>query len=160
MVVRSPSLLMAFRLCKAGNSASCIARPTSSQREAPASLKRGLGLGLSALRIASQPATRTHVVVEKYAKVIELFRFASGYPDNLKIVHADFFDYIEQMPEMSLDGVFFDPELPRAIFENKEFVHGFMPKITAARVLAEPSCRCSRLTAQCPMRQPAPRLLA
>jgi predicted methyltransferase len=96
-------------------------------------LEAGLGLGLSALRIASQPATRTHVVVEKYAKVIELFRSAHPViPDNLKIVHADFFDYIEQVPEMSLDGVFFDPELPRALFEDKEFVDGFMPRITAA----------------------------
>jgi hypothetical protein len=96
-------------------------------------LEAGLGLGLSALRIASQPATRSHVVVEKYAKVIEFFGSAHPViPDSLEIVHADFFDYLEQIPEMSLDGVFFDPELPRALFEDKEFVAGFMPKITAA----------------------------
>jgi predicted methyltransferase len=96
-------------------------------------LEAGLGLGLSALRIAGQPATRAHVVVEKYPKVIEIFRSEHPIiPDNLEIVHADFFDYLERLPEMSLDGVFFDPELPRAFFENKEFVDGFMPKITAA----------------------------
>lgn len=96
-------------------------------------LEAGLGLGLSALRIAARRATRNHVVVEKYAKVIELFEAAHPViPDNLNIVHADFFDYLEQLPEMSLDGVFFDPELPRAFFENKEFVDEFMPKITAA----------------------------
>ncbi len=96
-------------------------------------LEAGLGLGLSALRIASQPATRSHVVVEKYAKVIELFRSAHPViPGNLEIAHADFFDYIEQLPEMSLDGVFFDPELPRALFEDKDFVDMFVPKIVAA----------------------------
>jgi spermidine synthase len=96
-------------------------------------LEAGLGLGLSALRIASRPGTHTHVVVEKYAKVIELFRSShSVVPNALEIVNADFFDYIEQLPELSLDGVFFDPELPRAFFENRDFVDSFMPKITAA----------------------------
>lgn len=96
-------------------------------------LEAGLGLGLSALRIASRPTTRTHTVVEKYDKVIDLFR--SGHPvvpDNLEIVHSDFFDFIETFPESSLDGVFFDPELPRDLFEDKGFVEFFMSKIIAA----------------------------
>jgi hypothetical protein len=36
-------------------------------------LEVGLGLGLSALRIAENPATRHHVVLEKYQRVIDLF---------------------------------------------------------------------------------------
>jgi hypothetical protein len=36
-------------------------------------LEVGLGLGLSALRIASNPGTKRHVVVEKYPRVTELF---------------------------------------------------------------------------------------
>jgi len=96
-------------------------------------LEAGLGLGLSALRIASRPSTRTHFVIEKYAKVIDLFRTAHpAIPDTLKIVHGDFFDFIEQLPEASLDGVFFDPELPRERFEDRKFIDKFMPKITAA----------------------------
>ncbi|HEY6309537.1 MAG TPA: hypothetical protein VIY52_01830 [Streptosporangiaceae bacterium] len=96
-------------------------------------LEAGLGLGLSALRIASRPATHTHTVVEKYGKVIELFRSEHPViPDNLEIVHEDFFDFIETLPESSLDGVFFDPELLRELFEDKNFVEDFMSKIIAA----------------------------
>jgi hypothetical protein len=96
-------------------------------------LEAGLGLGLSALRIASRPATRAHTVVEKYGKVIDLFKVEHPVvPDNLEIVHADFFDFVEALPEASLDGVFFDPELPRDLFEDKSFIEYFMPKIIAA----------------------------
>jgi predicted methyltransferase len=96
-------------------------------------LEAGLGLGLSALRIASRPTTRSHTVVEKYDKVIDLFRSGQPVlPDNLDIVHTDFFDFIETLPESSLDGVFFDPELPRDLFEDKSFVDHFMSRITAA----------------------------
>ena len=37
-------------------------------------LEVGLGLGLSALRIAFNPRTRRHRVIEKYREVIDLFR--------------------------------------------------------------------------------------
>ena len=73
-------------------------------------LEVGLGLGISALRIAGHAFTRTHTVVEKYARVIELFR--ERHPDppqSLQIVEADFFDYIRQQPPGRLDGIFFDP---------------------------------------------------
>ena len=36
-------------------------------------LEVGLGLGISALRIAHNPRTRRHVVIEKYPAVIDLF---------------------------------------------------------------------------------------
>jgi spermidine synthase len=52
-------------------------------------LEVGLGLGISALRIASNPRTRRHVVVEKYEKVIELFTDRHPVlPPPLEIVHA------------------------------------------------------------------------
>ena len=61
-------------------------------------LEVGLGLGISALRIASNPGTQRHVVVEKYAKVIELFYERNPtLPAVLEIVHADFFDYITRL---------------------------------------------------------------
>jgi spermidine synthase len=77
-------------------------------------LEVGLGLGLSALHIASRPTTRRHVVVEKYARVIELFRLGHAeLPPSLEIVEADFFELVETLPPGELDGVFFDPWLPR-----------------------------------------------
>lgn len=72
----------------------------------------GLGLGLSALRIAGHPSTRAHTVVEKYGRVIELFREKHPTPPaSLRIVEADFFDHIRQQPPACLDGIFFDPYL-------------------------------------------------
>src|SRR5947209_15065982 len=51
-------------------------------------LEVGLGLGLSALRIANHPNTHKHIVVEKYQKVIDLFKsLHPSLPTNLKIVH-------------------------------------------------------------------------
>ena len=96
-------------------------------------LEVGLGLGLSALRIAGNPRTRRHTVVEKHAKVIELFRAEHPVaPGSLRIVHGDFFDLVDDLRPASLDGVFFDPELPRAVFEDPAVVDGFLPKIVRA----------------------------
>ena len=51
-------------------------------------LEVGLGLGISALRIAGNPATRHHTVIEKFSQVIELFRERnSSPPPALEIVH-------------------------------------------------------------------------
>ena len=73
----------------------------------------GLGLGLSALRIAENPRVRRHVVVEKYKRVIDLFKDRHpNLPDTLEIVEADFFDYMHGLEPASLDGMFFDPFLP------------------------------------------------
>src|SRR5437868_2669548 len=57
-------------------------------------LEVGLGLGISALQIAANPGTRSHVVIEKYEHVIDLFRRQyPSLPSNLQIVCADFFDH-------------------------------------------------------------------
>src|SRR6185436_14797776 len=73
----------------------------------------GLGLGLSALRIAENPRVRRHVVVEKYKQVIDLFKDRHpNLPNTLEIVEADFFDYMHGLEPASLDGIFFDPFLP------------------------------------------------
>jgi SAM-dependent methyltransferase len=96
-------------------------------------LEVGLGLGLSALRIAGNPRTRCHTVIEKHAKVIELFRAEHPVvPGSLRIVHGDFFDVVDTLPPASLDGVFFDPELPRAVFEDPAVVDGFLRQIVRA----------------------------
>jgi predicted methyltransferase len=96
-------------------------------------LEAGLGLGLSATRIAGRPGVRRHVVVEKYAKVIDLFRQEHPRPPAaLRIEHADFFDYLDGLAADSFDGVFFDPELPRSFFSDRDLVDGFMPKLVRA----------------------------
>lgn len=76
-------------------------------------LEAGLGLGLSALRIAGNPGTRRHVVVEKYEKVIQLFRDRHPVlPASLEIVHADFREYVRELEPEGIDGIFFDPHAP------------------------------------------------
>ncbi|MFD9945896.1 class I SAM-dependent methyltransferase [Nonomuraea sp. NPDC059023] len=96
-------------------------------------LEVGLGLGYSALRIAGRADTYRHTVVEKHPKVIELFREANpDVPATLEIVEADFFDYVETLRPESYDGVFFDPELPKAIFEDRARLDAFMPKVVRA----------------------------
>lgn len=85
-------------------------------------LEAGLGLGLSALRIAGNPSTRRHRVVERYPKVAELF--ATHHPDvpaALEIVVADWFTFIEDVPAGSVDGIFFDPALPDATWDDGPF---------------------------------------
>ncbi|MFF4775729.1 methyltransferase domain-containing protein [Microtetraspora fusca] len=96
-------------------------------------LEVGLGLGYSALRIAERADTFRHTVIEKHPKVIELFR--AEHPDppaTLEIVQADFFDYVDTLAPDSYDGVFFDPELPKELFEDRGLLDDFMPKIVRA----------------------------
>lgn len=91
-------------------------------------LEVGLGLGLSALRIASHPNTRRHVVVEKYPRVIELFRERHpALPPGLEIVQADFFDHVRTLAPESLDGVFFDPYLPLDVANDPAVWNDVMP---------------------------------
>ncbi|MCU1347856.1 MAG: methyltransferase [Acidobacteria bacterium] len=93
-------------------------------------LEVGLGLGLSALRIATHPNTRRHVVVEKYQEVIDLF--TASHPDlpgTLTIVRADFVDYFETLAPASVDGIFFDPYLPEPMRNDRAFWDGVMPAI-------------------------------
>jgi predicted methyltransferase len=96
-------------------------------------LEVGLGLGFSALRIANHPNIRKHIVVEKYQKVIDLFKSTHpSLPTSLEIVHADFVDYIDSLPASSLDGIFFDPALPRPMWNDQELWDYVMPKIVRA----------------------------
>lgn len=85
-------------------------------------LEAGLGLGLSALRIASDPRTRRHRVVERYPRVVELFRAQHPEaPPLLEIVEADWFTFIENTPAESVDGIFFDPALPESTWNDGPF---------------------------------------
>jgi SAM-dependent methyltransferase len=96
-------------------------------------LEAGLGLGLSALHIARHPATRCHVVVEKFARVIELFR--AGHPDvpaSLTIVQADFFDHLPTVAPGSVDGIFFDPYLPESMNNDVSFWNRVVPQMVRA----------------------------
>lgn len=96
-------------------------------------LEVGLGLGISALRIASNPATRKHVVVEKYERVIDLFRAEHpSLPPTLEIVHADFFEYVHHLEAESLDGIFFDPYVPEEVRNDEELWSRVVPLIVRA----------------------------
>ncbi|MGH3941370.1 MAG: class I SAM-dependent methyltransferase [Pseudonocardiaceae bacterium] len=82
-------------------------------------LEVGLGLGISALRIAGNPRTRQHIVLEKYEKVIELFKDRhTELPDSLEIVNVDLFDYVHELESESVDGIFLDPYIPRGVCGN------------------------------------------
>jgi spermidine synthase len=96
-------------------------------------LEIGLGLGLSALRIATHPNTRRHVVVEKYQEVIDLFvAHHPDLPETLTIVRADFLDYIKAIEPASVDGIFFDPYLPEKMRNDTSFWDRVMPVMTRA----------------------------
>lgn len=97
-------------------------------------LEVGLGLGISALRIAANPATRHHTVIEKFPRVIELFRERNpSPPPALEIVHADFFEYIQRIDPESLDGIFFDPYLvPVSLWDDEALWMEVMPAVTRA----------------------------
>ena len=96
-------------------------------------LEVGLGLGLSALRIAENPRVRRHVVVEKYKRVIDLFKDRHpSLPSTLEIVEADFFDYIHGVEPASLDGIFFDPFLPAEMGKDENLWREVTPLIVTA----------------------------
>ena len=96
-------------------------------------LEFGLGLGLSALRIASDPRTRHHTVVEKYPKVVDLFRARHlALPDTLEIVVGDFFEYVETLAPASLDGIFFDPAIPADVANDEALWDRAMPFVVRA----------------------------
>jgi hypothetical protein len=78
-------------------------------------LEVGLGLGISALRIAGHLHTRKHTVIEKYQEVIDIFLQRHPAPPTLELVRADFFDYVYRLEPGRLDGIFFDPYLPPAV---------------------------------------------
>jgi spermidine synthase len=93
-------------------------------------LEVGLGLGISALRIAGNPNTRTHTVVERYNRVIELFRDRNpGPPSSLHIVKDDAFQYFARVRTTNLDGIFFDPFMPASIENQQSLWDEFMPLV-------------------------------
>ena len=94
-------------------------------------LEVGLGLGLSALRIAGKTTTTKHTVVEKYRQVIDLFlaQQAGPLPQSLDIVCADIFDYVNTLPPNSLDGIFFDPEFSPGMLDDRELMGEFIPRL-------------------------------
>jgi hypothetical protein len=96
-------------------------------------LEVGLGLGISALRIASNPETRRHVVVEKYQRVIDLFHERHpSLPAPLEIVGVDFFEYIRAVEASSLDGIFFDPHVPKDMREDEGLWKEVVPLLVRA----------------------------
>jgi spermidine synthase len=96
-------------------------------------LEVGLGLGLSALRIASNARTRRHVVVERYARVVELFRAQHpALPPTLEIVCADWFEHVEQVAPESVDGIFFDPALPESAWNDASLWDRIVPMMRRA----------------------------
>jgi spermidine synthase len=83
-------------------------------------LECGLGFAMSAVEIASQPTVHKHIVVERYLEVIDWVR-AEGpsLPDNLEIVHEDFFDYIDRVESESIAGIMLDPWVPKEVRDDK-----------------------------------------
>ena len=93
-------------------------------------LEVGLGLGLSALRIAENPRTVRHTVVEKYPRVVELFDERHPVrPPTLQVVIADFLDYVEQLETAALDGIFFDPAIPNEVSSDPALWERMMPLV-------------------------------
>ncbi|QDY75749.1 class I SAM-dependent methyltransferase [Streptomyces qinzhouensis] len=90
----------------------------------------GLGLGLSALRIAGNPATRSHTVLELFEEVEDLFRARHPHlPDNLTVERGDFFERIFELPSESFDGIFFDPALDMEVWTDAELWARVMPEV-------------------------------
>lgn len=93
-------------------------------------LEVGLGLGISAVRIATNPCTRRHVVIEKYQKVIDLFRERHpSPPPALDLVQADFFEYVHGLESNSLDGIFFDPHVPPEMRSDEDLWYATVPML-------------------------------
>lgn len=90
----------------------------------------GLGLGLSALRIAGNPATRSHTVLELFGEVEELFRATHpDLPPCLSIERGDFFERIKELPSESFDGMFFDPALDMEVWTDEELWARTVPEV-------------------------------
>ncbi|MFI1964566.1 class I SAM-dependent methyltransferase [Streptomyces pathocidini] len=90
----------------------------------------GLGLGLSALRVAGNPATRSHTVLELYGEVEELFREKHPeLPPALRIERGDFFRRIYDLPSESFDGMLFDPALDMEVWKDEDLWARVVPEI-------------------------------
>ncbi|MFC5802652.1 class I SAM-dependent methyltransferase [Streptomyces formicae] len=90
----------------------------------------GLGLGLSALRIAANPATRSHTVLELFGEVEDLFRARHpDLPGTLSIERGDFFQRVFELPSESIDGMFFDPALDMDVWKDEDLWRRTMPEV-------------------------------
>jgi SAM-dependent methyltransferase len=90
----------------------------------------GLGLGLSALRIATNPGTESHTVLELHQKVIDLFR--ERHPDpplTLHIECGDFFSRLHELPDAGFDGMLFDPSLDLEVWHDAEVWRLIVPEM-------------------------------
>ncbi|MEV0522797.1 class I SAM-dependent methyltransferase [Streptomyces sp. NPDC050439] len=93
----------------------------------------GLGLGLSALRIAENPATRSHTVLELFGEVEDLFREQHPkLPGTLSIERGDFFQRVFELETESIDGMFFDPALDMEVWKDEELWRKAMPEVVRA----------------------------
>jgi spermidine synthase len=82
----------------------------------------GLGFGFSALRISARTQVKSHTVVELHKDVIRMFSSrCPSPPSSLSIVNDDFFHWIRRVEAESLDGIFFDPALPRHEWDDAKF---------------------------------------
>ncbi len=96
-------------------------------------LEIGLGLGMSALRIAEHANTKRHTVVEKYAEVIGHFQGRNpDPPGTLEIVNRDVFEFVETIRTNSVDGIMFDFDIPKEMFDSEELFAAFLPKLFSA----------------------------
>jgi predicted methyltransferase len=92
----------------------------------------GLGLGLSALHIAGQPTTRRHTVIKLYQPVIDHFLARTpALPASLRIVQGDFYAMLPALPPASVDGIFFDPDLPAEKRNDPAFWNAVVPLMVA-----------------------------
>lgn len=93
----------------------------------------GLGLGLSALRIAEHPATRSHRVLELFGEVEDLFRAQHPrLPGTLTIERGNFFERVFELETESIDGMFFDPALDMEVWKDEELWRRTMPEVVRA----------------------------
>lgn len=93
----------------------------------------GLGLGLSALRIAENPATRSHTVLELFGEVEDLFREQHPQlPDTLSVERGNFFERVFDLETESIDGMFFDPALDMEVWKDEELWRKAMPEVVRA----------------------------
>ncbi|MGH3717720.1 MAG: class I SAM-dependent methyltransferase [Pseudonocardiaceae bacterium] len=93
----------------------------------------GLGLGISALRIANNPATRRHTVLELFPKVEEMFRHKHPeLPTTLRIERGDFFEKVFELETESIDGMFFDPALDMEVWKDEDLWPRVVPEIVRA----------------------------
>lgn len=82
-------------------------------------LECGLGFAMSATEIAHQSTVEKHIVVERYQEVIDWVQAEHvSLPDNLEIVHDDFFDYIDQLESSSIAGIMLDPWVPKEVRDD------------------------------------------